>query len=232
MTFVAGLLAVVAVIACSDSDGADLGGGGPDPVARSARRAEPSGNGQSGTVGQDLDTPLRIVVLQGGTPEAGAVVTWDSPANGAFMTPTVDTTGPDGISTSVWHLGSAPGAQTSRAAVAGGADGSPVPFTATANAPGGGDPPASGEIRLLSSGGNRFDPATVTIAAGTTVTWTWVGGFHDVTATGTPAFPSSGTPGAPPRRFSHTFTAPGTYLYFCSVHGSPTGGMRGTIVVQ
>ena len=37
---------------------------------------------------------------------------------------------------------------------------------------------------------------------------------------------------APPKTFSHSFNTPGTYLYFCSVHGSPTTGMRGTIVVQ
>jgi plastocyanin len=229
--FMAGLLAVVAVVACSDSDGGDLGGRGPDPAARSARRAEPSGNGQTGTAGQDLDAPLRVVVVRGASPEAGAVVTWSTSANGAVLTPNVDTTGPDGISTSIWHLSDEPGAQNSQAAVAGGADGAPVPFTATAEAPGGG-PPGPVEIRLLSSGGNRFDPADVTIAAGTTVTWTWVGGFHDVTATGTPAFPSSGAPVAPPESFSHTFTTPGTYLYFCGVHGSPTTGMRGTIVVQ
>jgi plastocyanin len=233
------LLAIVAVTACGDSGGADLGGGGPDPAARSARRAEPSGNGQTGSAGQDLDAPLRIVVLQGGTPEAGAVVTWSAPATGASMTPQVDTTGADGISTSVWHLGDEPGAQTSQAAVAGGADGAPVQFTATADAPGGGPPPpppppppSAVEIQLLSSGGNRFEPANVTIAAGTTVTWTWVGGFHDVTATGNPSFPSSGAPVASPQRISRTFNAPGTYLYFCSVHGSPTEGMRGTIVVQ
>ena len=231
LIFAAGLLGLVAVIACGDSYGGDLGGGGPDPAARSARRAEPSGNSQTGTVGQDLSTPLRIVVVQGGSPESGAVVTWSTAANGGSMTPSVDTTGPDGLSTSIWHLGGEPGAQTSQAAVAGGADGAPVQFSATASPPGGG-PPTSVEIQLLSSGGNRFEPANVTIAAGTTVTWTWVGGLHDVTATGNPVFPSSGAPVAAPKTFSHTFSTPGTYLYFCSVHGSPTDGMRGTIVVQ
>jgi plastocyanin len=72
----------------------------------------------------------------------------------------------------------------------------------------------------------------VTVAVGTTVTWTWVGGFHDVTSAGNPGFPGSGAPAAAPKSFSHTFTTPGTYLYFCSVHGSPTAGMRGTVVVQ
>jgi plastocyanin len=231
MTLAVGLLAMAVVTACGDSSGSDLGGGGPDPVARSARRADPSGNGQTGTAGQDLGTPLRIVVMQGGSPEAGAVVTWSSPGTGAFMSPAVDTTGADGISASIWHLGDQPGTQTSQASIAGGADGAPVPFTATAEVPGGGLPGAV-EIRLLSSGGNRFEPANVTITAGTTVTWTWVGGVHDVTATGSPAFPASGAPVSPPRTFSHRFTIPGTYLYFCTVHGSPTEGMRGTIEVR
>ena len=35
-----------------------------------------------------------------------------------------------------------------------------------------------------------------------------------------------------PHSFSQTFNSPGTYVYFCVVHGSPTAGMRGTIVVQ
>ncbi len=232
----AGLVAAAAITGCSDSDGGDLGG--PDPAVRTAARAEPSGNGQSGTAGEDLASPIRIVVLRGSTPEAGAVVDWSVTDTGGFMTPQVDTTGPDGISTSIWHLGSAVGVQSSQAAVQGGANGAPVRFTATAEAPGGDEPPppppppSEVEIQLLTSGGNRFQPANVTIPAGTTVTWTWVGGFHDVTATGTPAFPSSGAPVGPPETFSHTFNAPGTYLYFCSVHGSPTDGMRGTIVVQ
>jgi plastocyanin len=224
------LLTAVAVAACSNSDGSDLGSG-PDPAARSARRADPSGNGQTGSAGQDLDAPIRIVVLKGSAPEAGAVVTWSSPANGASLKPAVDTTGPDGISASIWHLGDQPGTQTAQATVAGGADGAPVSFTATADGPDAG-PPGAVEVRLLSSGGNRFEPANVTVAVGTTVTWTWVGGFHDVTSAGNPGFSGSGAPVAPPRSFSHTFSAPGTYLYFCSVHGSPTAGMRGTIVVQ
>ena len=77
------------------------------------------------------------------------------------------------------------------------------------------------QIQLLNDGGNRFEPANVTIPAGTTVTWTWVGGFHDVTPTGNPVFPAA-EPLCPAECFSHTFNSPGTYLYFCSVHGSPS----------
>jgi plastocyanin len=223
------LLAAAALTACG-SNGSDLGGG-PDPSAVSAAHSEPSGDGQSGTAGQDLANPLRIVVLRGTAPAAGAVVTWTATGAGALLTPIVDTTGPDGISTSMWHLGTDVGTQHSQAAVTGGADGSPVPFTATATGPGGGPSPV--EIQLRNDGGNnRFEPANVTIPVGTTVTWNWVGGIHNVMPTGNPAFTGSGNPVSAPHTFSQTFSSPGTYVYFCVVHGSPTGGMRGTIVVQ
>lgn len=225
----AGLLATVAVAACGSNGGGDLGSS-PPPDGLSAARSEPSGNGQSGPAGQDLANPLRIVVLQGDAPAAGAIVTWNASGAGASMNPSVDTTGPDGISTSILHLGSEVGTQSAQAAVTGGAEGSPVPFSATAVAPGGG--PGPFEIQLRNDGGNRFEPSQVTIPVGTTVTWRWVGGFHDVTSAGDPAFAGSGAPVSAPSTFSHTFTSPGTYLYFCSVHGSPSGGMRGTIVVQ
>jgi len=223
------LLAATSAAACGSDSGGDSSGG-PDPVARSAARSEPSGDGQSGTAGQDLANPLRIVVLRGSAPEAGTVVTWSGTATGATLTPTTDTTGPDGISSSVLHLGAQAGVQRAQAVVAG-ADGSPVQFTATATTgPGGGPSPVG--IELRSDGSNRFEPATVTIPVGTTVTWTWVGGFHDVTPNGTPGFTSSGQPVSPPHTFSQTFNTAGTYLYFCSVHGSPSAGMRGTIVVE
>jgi plastocyanin len=218
------LLAAAAVAACGGDSS-----GGPDPAALSAAHSEPSGDGQSGTVGQDLATPLRIVVLRGAAPEAGAIVNWSTTGTGATLTPSVGTTGPDGISSSVWHLGTQAGAHSAEAVVAG-ADGSPVRFTATAAGSGGGPAPVG--IELRSDGSNRFEPASVTIPVGTTVTWTWVGGFHDVTPNGTPGFTGSGQPVSAPHTFSQTFNTAGTYLYFCSVHGSASAGMRGTIVVQ
>ena len=226
------LLLTGALAACSSSDGSNVGGG-PDPAALSAAASEPSGNGQSGPAGQDLANPLRIVVLRGATPAAGAVVNWSATGAGASMTPSSSTTGADGISTSVWHLGTAAGAQSAQATVSG-ADGSPVRFTATATAtgnPGGGPSPV--EIQLVTDGSdNRFEPASVTVPAGTTVTWKWVSGFHNVMPTGTPTFTGNGAPVSPPTTFSQTFSTPGTYLYFCVVHGTPSSGMRGTIVVQ
>ena len=231
-TVVWSLLAGGIVSGCGGSSSGDGAGDGPDPAAVAAAKAEPSGDAQIGTAGEALAEPLRIVVLRGGTPEAGAVVGWSATGAGASLTPAVDTTGSDGISTSTWQLGEALGTQTAQAAVRGGADGAPVRFTANAQASGGDGGSREVEIELLTGGGNRFYPANITISVGTRVTWTWVGGFHDVTPSGALAFPGSGDPVGPPNRYSHTFSSPGTYLYFCSVHGSPTAGMRGTIVVQ
>ena len=96
-------------------------------------------------------------------------------------------------------------------------------------------PPApvqTNTIRLFTSGGARFEPANIEVAVGTTVTFVWADGVHDVSSTGNPSFESSGDPVSAPRSYPVTFTAPGTYTFFCSVHGSPTGGMRGTVTVR
>jgi plastocyanin len=71
-----------------------------------------------------------------------------------------------------------------------------------------------------------FMPATVTVSAGTTVTWTNHDGVqHTVTAADksfdSGAIDAGGT-------FSHQFTTPGTYAYHCSIH--PT--MTAQIIVQ
>jgi plastocyanin len=232
--FAAELAMVATLAACSG----DTAGSGPNTAALTIEEAGSTGNGQTGTVRGDLPAPMRIVVVRGGTPAAGAVVRWSASGTGAFMTPSLDTTGVDGISTSTWHLGSELGLQTSQATVVGGAAGSLVSFTATALAPSG-DPGGAANavtIQLRSGGGNRFEPANVTIPVGTKVTWVWVDGFHNVeheVLSGSDRnLVSSGAPVFPPSGYSFTFTAPGTYDFFCTVHGTLTTGMHGTIVVQ
>ncbi|MGI8402652.1 MAG: cupredoxin domain-containing protein [Gemmatimonadaceae bacterium] len=74
--------------------------------------------------------------------------------------------------------------------------------------------------------GNTFSPSSVTVTAGTTVTWTNdTGTTHNVTfADGvgsTDAF-STGTR-------SRAFTTPGTYTYTCTFHPP---NMKGTIIVN
>jgi plastocyanin len=91
--------------------------------------------------------------------------------------------------------------------------------------------PASVEIQ-----DNHFVAAAITVNAGDTVTWTETGvGTHSVTADdGT--FDSS--PNCPTSclshgsTFTHTFTTPGTYRYYCRIHGGPNGvGMSGIVTV-
>jgi plastocyanin len=75
--------------------------------------------------------------------------------------------------------------------------------------------------------GIKFDPASVTVSAGDTVTWTnedSVG--HDVTGDGF----KSGDPGGLQNgdTFEHTFDKAGTFDYVCTVHP----GMEGSVKVK
>jgi plastocyanin len=71
-----------------------------------------------------------------------------------------------------------------------------------------------------------FAPGTLTVAAGTTVTWT---NHDDIphTAVSTDGVFKSKVMDTD-EKFSYTFTTPGTFPYFCSIHPK----MTGTIVVQ
>ena len=115
-------------------------------------------------------------------------------------------------------------------ACGGGGDASTGPVTTT-------PPPTNGNGQV-SVTNDAFTPTTVTIKAGTAVTWTWNScssdpysayptqtcvdhqiGFDDGQQSGVQ---SSGT-------FDRTFATPGTYPYHCLIHGV---AMSGTIVVQ
>ncbi len=71
-----------------------------------------------------------------------------------------------------------------------------------------------------------FGPAALTISAGTTVTWINHDDIpHTVVSTGN-AFKSKVLD--TDEKFSYTFTKPGTYPYFCSIHPK----MTGKVIVQ
>ena len=81
--------------------------------------------------------------------------------------------------------------------------------------------------------GLSFNPPTVTIAPGEAVIWNWAAGPHSTTSDTTvgPEVWDSGVRFAG-ASFSHTFSAPGTYPYYCSVHSFPGGtGMNGVVRV-
>jgi plastocyanin len=72
-----------------------------------------------------------------------------------------------------------------------------------------------------------FNPPTLTVKAGTTVTWTNKDDIPHGIASSTNVFTRSKALDTDDA-FSFTFTTPGTYQYFCYIHPH----MTGTIVVQ
>jgi plastocyanin len=88
----------------------------------------------------------------------------------------------------------------------------------------------------------RFDPLSLTVTKGTTVTWR---NTSQVTHTVTDDASKASNPSdallpdgvqpwdsgalAPGQAFTHTFDVPGTYRYFCQPHEA--AGMTATIVV-
>src|SRR5262245_26636521 len=90
---------------------------------------------------------------------------------------------------------------------------------------GGSGPEPEGDIIVEN---NDFDPSSLEVAQGASVVWAWSSGgvthnvtFDDGEQSGNRA---SGT-------YSRTFAAAGTYPYHCTIHGSATSGMRGSVTV-
>lgn len=95
----------------------------------------------------------------------------------------------------------------------------PAPAPTPSPAP---QPAAPGDVTIFDNG---FTPATLSVAVGSTVTWSNTGSLPHTVTDGAGAFDSgvlmaSGT-------YRRTFTTSGTYLYFCSLHPE----MKGTILV-
>jgi plastocyanin len=80
---------------------------------------------------------------------------------------------------------------------------------------------------------NTFRPETIQVAAGTEVVWTNDGRTaHDIVpADDGEDFGVADDDFAPGDEYSFRFTEPGTYAYYCSLHGSATAGMTGTVEV-
>jgi plastocyanin len=89
-----------------------------------------------------------------------------------------------------------------------------------------------GNIFFKSGHNSTQNPAVDTVAAGTTVTWTWTSTGttpHSVKSEGEPSFTSSNNLTGNGMTYTFAFTTPGTYHYDCAIHGD---AMTGTIVVQ
>jgi plastocyanin len=84
-------------------------------------------------------------------------------------------------------------------------------------------PAAGAEVKIDNF---SFGPASVTVSAGTTVTWTNRDDIPHTVVSDDKVFKSKVLD--TDEKFSYKFAKPGTYPYFCSVHPK----MTGKVIVQ
>lgn len=83
----------------------------------------------------------------------------------------------------------------------------------------------AGETVVDATADNRWDPETLTIAAGESITFRWTGPVpHNVRIDGLIDTPVTAT-----GQYRVTFETPGTYSYICDVH---LATMVGTVTVE
>lgn len=86
--------------------------------------------------------------------------------------------------------------------------------------------PSAGNIAAIMIQNYAFNPATLTVKEGTTITWTNGDSVAHTVTSDTGIFDSGDL--AEGKTFSYTFTTAGTYPYHCTPHHAK---MAGTIVV-
>jgi amicyanin len=86
---------------------------------------------------------------------------------------------------------------------------------------------AQGQTKTVAIENFTFNPPTLTVKAGTTITWTNKDDIPHGIASSSNAFTRSKALDTDDS-FSFTFTTPGTYQYFCYIHPH----MVGTVVVE
>ena len=109
--------------------------------------------------------------------------------------------------------------------------------------------PANGEVINIQALDNSFRPVDFEIAAGTEVMFDNRGrNDHNIlpdtvkddagliallaSDTSPTAWGVASTDFVPGDTYSHLFNVPGTYNYYCSIHGAPGAGMYGTLTVS
>ena len=172
------------------------------------------GDNQAGRSGTAAATPLIVRVRDAfGNGVPGTDVTFAVTAGSGQVAPLTDATGADGSAQTTLTFGAVPGPITVQASVVGLA-GSPQSFAAE-----------GGHVQIVN---NQFQPAALTVPAGTTVRWVWVQGATEHNIVPDATEPASSTIEDYPFVYQHTFATPGTYDYNCTVHA----GMSGTITVN
>jgi plastocyanin len=77
---------------------------------------------------------------------------------------------------------------------------------------------------------NTYQPDSIDIVSGDSVRFTNAGGNHNVVWVD--GAPGSGSPSTSAWVHTRTFGSAGAFTFYCSVHGSPASGMRGTVTVS
>lgn len=92
--------------------------------------------------------------------------------------------------------------------------------------------PPNGEVAEVLAIDNNFLPQVVNVVAGTTVHWRNNGrNDHNVIPADDPTWGVGEDLFAPKDEYSSTFDRVGTFVYYCSIHGTAAAGMFGTVVV-
>src|SRR3982751_1715352 len=97
-------LTAIALGLLVSSCGGSSDGGTPPSTVTIAKTSTGNGDGQTGQVGQALDTPLQVVVTDADIPSAGVTVNWATPSGGS-LAPASTTTNADGVASTTWTLG-------------------------------------------------------------------------------------------------------------------------------
>jgi plastocyanin len=102
----------------------------------------------------------------------------------------------------------------------------PMTMRSTAGATHAAQAPVAGNAVAIKN--FAFAPTAMIVKVGTTVTWTnQDGDAHTVTSTGGSG-PLKSSPLSTGQTYTHTFTAVGTYSYFCTIHPFMTATVRVT----
>jgi len=182
-----------------------------------------SGDNQSATVSTALPAALVVRVRNAAGQALGGVsVDWAAASGGGMLSASNTTTSTQGLASVTYTVGSSAGVNTVAAEVT-----TKPTITVTFNA-------AATPVPLQASitvSDFKFTPSTQIVAAGGRVTWAWGGSArHNVTSVGD-GFKASPTQTS--GTYSVTFsTSTGVYYYYCTIHGTPTSGMRGTVLVR
>ena len=89
-----------------------------------------------------------------------------------------------------------------------------------------------GTTATVQSLDNTFRAPDIQVKPGTTVTWTNEGrNEHDVLPVEGDAWGVEVGGFQPGDAYEHTFTEPGVYDYYCSIHGTTSAGMVGSVTV-